>query len=160
VHAQSLHGGDGERPDIQRRALRVGNPVLFNLHDRLDGIHKILHRDGGDAQAFMGVLHPAGVAVGPEQLNLIVAGPIGLHSLEALLSVVKHHGGGIQGDGLIRYDAGIVPALALVIVHDEHMIGEHLAKPQLALIGRLCLGGGGFGDLDLQHFDSLLTFWF
>ena len=92
-----------------------------------------------------------GVALRAEQLDFVLRGAVGLHALKALLGVVKHHGGGVQGQGAVGHDAGVVPALALVIVHDEHMVGEDFAEAQLALVGGLGLRGGGFGDLDIQH---------
>ena len=156
VDAQLGHGGDGEGTDVQRGALRVGDPVLLHFHNGLHGLNEVLHGDLGDAQAVLGVVHAAGVAVRAEQLDLTLSGAIGLHTLEALLSIVEHHGGGIQGDGGIGDDPGIMPALALVIVHDEHVIGENFAEPQLALVGGLGLGRRGLGDLDIQHLDTLL----
>lgn len=97
------------------------------------------------------VLQTLGIAVRPEELNGVVHGAIGLHALEDLLCVVEHHAGRIHLEGLIGDDAGIVPALALGVVHQEHMIGEDLAKAQLALVGGFGLGGCGSGDLNIQH---------
>ena len=64
--------------------------------------------------------------------------------------IVQHLGGGVDLQGAIGDDAGIVPALALVIVHDEHMVGHVLAKDQSGGV-RLFLQFGGAGDFDLFH---------
>ena len=63
---------------------------------------------------------------------------------------MQHLGGGVDLQGAIGDDAGIVPALALVIVHDEHMVGHVLAKDQSGGV-RLFLQFGGAGDFDLFH---------
>ncbi|MPM71257.1 hypothetical protein SDC9_118220 [bioreactor metagenome] len=154
MDAQLSHGGDGEGADVQGRTLGMGNPVLLNLHQSLDGLHKILHRNLGDAQTILGVVHTAGVAVRAEQLNLVFGGAIGLHALKALLRIMEHHGGRVKGDGSIRDDAGIVPALASGIVHDKHVVGKGLTKTQLGLVRGLCLWGSGLRNFDVQHFKN------
>ena len=68
-----------------------------------------------------------------------------------LLRVVEHHGSRVQRERAVRDDAGVVPALALGIIHHEHMVGKLLAKAELRLIGGFCFGAGGALDLDLQH---------
>ena len=44
-----------------------------------------------------------------------------------------------------------MPALALGVVHNEHMVGELLAEAELRLVLRLLLRMGSPGDLDIQH---------
>ena len=95
---------------------------------------------GGDAHAVAGVDAALGVAVGPEQLDGVVGGAVGLQTLKQLLGVVEHHAGRVQGEGLIGDDAGIVPALTLGVVHQEHVVGEDLAKAQLGLVRGLGFG--------------------
>ena len=67
------------------------------------------------------------------------------------LRIVEHDGSRVQLKGAIGDDAGVMPALALRIIHHEHMVGELFAKAQLALVLRLLLGRSGAGDLDIQH---------
>ena len=129
----------------------MGHPVLLHLHNGLHGLDEVLLGELGNAEPLVGVVHAAGVALGAEELNPVLRGAVGLHALEALLGIVEHHGGGVQGQGAVGNDPGIVPALALVIVHDEHMVGKNFAEAQLALVGGFGFGGGGFGDLDIQH---------
>ena len=161
MDAQLGHGGDGVGTDVEGRALGTGHPVLLHLHDGLHGLDEVLLGDAGDAEALVGVVHPAGVAVRAEELDLVLRGAVGLHALEALLGVVEHHGGGVQGQRPVGDDAGVVPALSLVIVHDEHVVGEDFAEAQLALVDGFGLGGRGFGDLDIQHCEHspVLCIW-
>ena len=63
---------------------------------------------------------------------------------------MENNAGGVQDEGGIGNDPGIVPALTAGIVHQEHVIGEDLAEAQLVLIG-LFLEGRTFSDLDIQH---------
>src|SRR5699024_3118365 len=74
VDAQAHVAGKGKGTDVQGRAVGVGDPVAVHVHDGLDGLDVVVLRDGGDAQAVGRVLHPLGVAVGPEQLDGAVRG--------------------------------------------------------------------------------------
>lgn len=133
-----------------------GTQSFFHFHDGLHGLDEILHGDLRDAQTLLGVVHAAGVAVRAEQLDLAVSGTVGLHALEALLSVVEYHGGGVQLQRTIGDDPGIMPALTGIVIHDEHVIGKYLSETQLTLVGGFGLGRGSLGDLDIQHLDTLL----
>ena len=108
------------------------------------------------ATGLSGVLHPLAVTVGAEQLDGVVRGPVGLQALKDLLGVVEDDTGGIQREGLIGDDAGIIPALAGGVVHQEHVVGEDFAEAKLALVRGLFLGTGGLGDFDIQHVDRSL----
>ena len=121
------------------------------LAQSLNGLNVVLYRDLGDAQTVGRILKTLGVAVRAEQLHGVVSGAVGLHALKDLLCVVEHHGSGVQFKGAVGDDAGIVPALALGVIHDEHMVGELFAEAELRLIGGLCLGRSRAGDLDIQH---------
>ena len=156
VDAHAHIGGEYKGTDIQGGAVRMGHPVLVHFHQGLHGLDEVLHRDLGNAHPVGGVLHPLAVTVGAEQLDGVVRGPVGLQALKDLLRVVENHAGGIQGEGLIGDDAGVMPALVRRIVHDEHVVGENLAEAQLALVRGLGLGAGGLGDLNIQHIDRSL----
>ncbi|MPM74518.1 hypothetical protein SDC9_121506 [bioreactor metagenome] len=158
MDAELGHGGDGKGTDVQRRALGMGNPVLLDLHQCADGLHKVLLGNARHAQALLRVVHAAGVAVRAKELNFTLGGAIGLQALKALLRIVEHHGGGLQGEGGIGHNAGIVPALALGVVHNKHVVGKGLSEAQLRLVRRLCLGGSRLRDLDVQHLKFSLTF--
>ena len=64
---------------------------------------------------------------------------------------MEHHRGRVQREGCIGDDAGIVPALALGIIHHKHVVGKFLAEAQLGLVLGLLLGRSGTSDLDIQH---------
>ena len=151
VDAQAHVAGKDKGTDVQGRAVRVGDPVAVHVHDGLDGLDVVVLRDGGDAQTVGGVLHTLGVAVGPEQLDGAVGGAVSLHALKNFLGIVQHRGGGVELEGAVGHDAGVVPALTGGVVHDEHMVGEDLAETELRLVHRLGLGRGGAGDFDVQH---------
>ena len=79
-----------------------------------------------------------------------------IQTLKQLLCIMEHHAGGVHLEGGIGNNAGIMPALIRSIVHQEHVVGRNLTEAQLALIGRECLGGSCFDNLDIQHIKSLL----
>ena len=151
VHAQTYIIGKDEGTDVQGSTIGTGHPVALHAHQSLNSLHKILFRDLGDAQTVGRILKTLGVAVRAEQLHGVVGGAVGFHALKDLLCVVEHHGSGVQFKGAVGDDAGIVPALALGVVHNEHMVGELLAKTQLRLVLRLFLRAGSTSDLDVQH---------
>ena len=116
----------------------------------LQGLDAEVHVQLGDAHTLVGDVEALEVLVGPEQQDAAVLGAVGLHALEGLLGVVEDGGGGAQGDGAVGNDAGVMPADALVVVHQQHVVGEDGAEAQLRALGGLFLGMGGFGDLDFH----------
>ena len=63
-----------------------------------------------------------------EQPNAAVLATERLQPVEDRLAVVQHTSGGIQGERPVRHNAWIVPAFALMEVHQEHVVGEDLAE--------------------------------
>ena len=102
----------------------------------IDRLHEVLRRDGGHAETVRGIVETVRVAVGAEQLDLAVRGAVGLHALKNFLCVVEHGGSRVHLPRAIGDDAGVMPALARGIVHQEHVVAE--------LLGR-------FGDFNVQH---------
>ena len=138
-------GGDGERAQIEAGVRFSGHPVFVHADERLDGLYEILHGDFRNAQAPMGALHAGGVLFRPEQQHAAIRSTVGLHALKALLRIMKHQRRRVQLQGMVRLDARRVPAPALGVVHDEHMVRVMVAEAQMLL--RLCLRRGGFVTL-------------
>ena len=143
-------GSDDERTDVQAGALCVRNPVLIEGNDRLDSLYEILDRQARQAHAVVGVDHALCVLVRAEQLDGAVRGAVCLQTLEGFHSVMQDHSCGIQLERLIGYDAGVVPAVFLIVVNNQHMIGIMHAETEIAFI-RLGFGGSGAMGCDLQH---------
>ena len=57
-----------------------------------------------------------------EKLDYAVSGPVGLEALKYLLCVVQDVRAGHQLNGTVGDDTRVVPALALVVIHQEHMV--------------------------------------
>ena len=72
-----------------------------------------------DAEHPVGCVHPVEIALGPEQLDVSLGGPVGLHPLEHGLAVMKDHGRRVHVDVAVRLDAGVVPSLFDVVIHVE-----------------------------------------
>ena len=143
-------GGYDKGADIKGGAGLCGYPVPVNAYKGLYSPYKILLRHRRDAEALTGVSCPLGVPVRPEKQHPSVIGTVGLQALEHLLGIVEDHSRGGKAYWGIGDYPGVVPALALVIVHNVHMVGENLPEAQLVLIG-LFLGGGGAFNLDIKH---------
>ncbi len=118
----------------------MGHPVTLHIHQSLNSLHEILFRDLGDAQTVGRILETLCVAVRAEQLHGVIRGAVSLHALKNLLCIVEHHRGRVQLEGSVGDDAGIVPALALGVIHDEHVVGKFLAEAQLRLVLGFSLG--------------------
>ena len=132
------------------------HPVLIHLDEGLDGLQKILLRDVGNAELLGRIVEAADIVQRAEEIDLPVSRAVGLHALENLLRIVQRHDGGLQGDGAVGDDAGVMPALAVGIIHEEHMVREKAAERD-PVHGRFLLGGRGTGDLDI-HYRCLLLY--
>ena len=137
---------DDEGTDVEGGFLVLGDPVLIEHHKLLQGLDAEVNVQSRDAQALVGTVQTLEVLLGPEEQDAAVLGAVGLHALEGLLGVVEDGGGGAQGDGTVGNDAGVMPADAPVVVHEQHVVGEDGAEAQLRALGGLFLGVRGFGD--------------
>ena len=147
IHPQEGLCGNDKGADVQGGAGGRGNPVLVHGDNGLHRLDVVLLRNPGDAEAVVGVVGPLGIHVRAEKVVGPIIPLVGLQALEHLLAVVKHHGGGRQGEVLIGHNAGVVPTHSLGVVHDKHVVGKNPAKAQISL--GLFLGGCGFSDLDV-----------
>ena len=143
-NAQELIGGDDEGTDVQGGAGLGGDPVAIHIDNSGNSLHEVLNGQLRNDQTLVGGVGALCVHVGTEQVNLTVLGvAVCLQTLEHLLTIVVDHGGGRQGNVVEGLDPGIVPALALGVVHNEHVIRKDLAEAQLGALGGLFLGFGG-----------------
>ena len=85
----------------------------------------------------------------PRPSRSAVRAAVCLQTLKDLGAVVEHAGGRRQGNILEGDDAGIVPALFITVVHDEHMVGIVDAETQLVRGGQLH-GVCCFGHADIH----------
>src|SRR5262249_5149678 len=93
-----------------------------------------------------------------EEPDLAVAAAERLEPLEEPLAVVQDGGRRVERERAIGLDSRVVPALLLFEVHDEHVVGEELTEPQLAVLG-LGLPRRRLGDPDrLRHLFPLTPF--
>ena len=155
VEAQLGIGAEQEGTDVQGGAGLRGDEPLVQLYQSLDSLQSILGGHHRQAETDGGVLHTLHVVPGTEQLDLAVLAAVSLQALKDLGTVVEHAGGGGQGDVLEGDDAGIVPALFIGIVHDEHVVGVVDAEAQLVGGGQFD-GMGGFRDADIHGIFLLL----
>ena len=68
---------------------------------------------------------------------------------------MQAHGGRVERNRAVGDNPRVVPALSLVIVHQEHMVGEYFAEAELAFVRRLFLRCLGQFHFDFLHRDSL-----
>ena len=90
-----------------------------------------------------------------EHLQAAVLAAIGLETFENLLAVVEHGGGGVNGQGAVGLNAGVVPTPALGVLYQEHVVGKQLAEGETGLILRLFLRVLGFDDLNVELHDGI-----
>ena len=98
-----------------------------------------LSRQLRQAHTGIGVPHTLCVAVRTEQLNLSFRRAVCLHALERLHGIVQNHGSRIQLNRLIRHNARVMPADALGMVDDKHIVGIVDTEAQMAGIRFLLL---------------------
>ena len=158
MYAQHSIGSNDKGTDVQAGAFFGGNPILFHSDQSLQCIHEHIFGDVRNAQTFTGAVHTIDVFHGTEHLNLAFCGAVCLHTFEHFLAVVEYAGAQFKGNGAIGNYAGIVPADAVGVVHQEHVVGEDLAEGQ-ALYRRLNLQIFRLGDGDFHNiFSSSIKF--
>ena len=152
MHPQDGVGADDEGTDIQGGAVLPGDPVLVNLHQLLYPLDAKLFVNGGDGHPLVGTVEAGKILVRAEQEDVPLLAVIGLHPLKNGLAIVQAEGRRGEGQLPVGDDAGVVPALAGLIVHDEHMVAKDPPEAQLLARGRLGLGGLGkpYSDLHLS----------
>eukprot|EP01022_Parablepharisma_sp_SALTPOND_P029773 TRINITY_DN7455_c1_g2_i1.p1 TRINITY_DN7455_c1_g2~~TRINITY_DN7455_c1_g2_i1.p1 ORF type:complete len:841 (-),score=220.45 TRINITY_DN7455_c1_g2_i1:648-3170(-) len=149
-------GGDDRGPDVEAGALQGGHPLVLGLDQLEQMLQRLLGRQLGDAQAAVGAVHALDVGHGPEHVDAAVHAAVGLEPLKDLLAVVQHQRGRVQAQGAVGGDARVMPTLALVIIHQVHVVAEYLAETQLGLVFRLGLAAVGGQQLLGTLHDALL----
>ena len=89
---------------------------------------------GRHAHAFCAAAHAGKVVPGAEELQAAVGAAVALGSFEDGLAVMQDHRSGIHREIAVGNDARVVPADALFIVHQEHMVGKDPAEAEGGLI--------------------------
>ena len=112
----------------------MGHPILLDLQQFLQARKGHVLVDGLHGQALGALAHAGEVVHGPKEADVAVGVAIGLHALEQGLAIVQRQVGGIQLQGRIGLDGGVVPALGAGIFHGEHMVRKGAAEDQLALV--------------------------
>ena len=130
---------DDERADVKRCAVLMRNPILIHRNKLFDRVLSEFLVDQRDAETIVGNVQTCHILVGTEQQDPVVRRAVCFHALEYRLPIMQAHRSRIEFQRRIRDNSRIMPALSFVIIHNEHMICEDLAKAQLAFILRLCL---------------------
>ena len=136
-YAQMIVGSDHRGADVEGGALLMGGPFLVHVQKRQQRFKAVLHRKRRHAHALSAAGKAFKIGAGAEEVEAALRRAVALEALKDLLSIVQHLAGRVQRKVAVRHDAGVVPALAVGVVDHKHMVGEDVAKAQLALIGRL-----------------------
>ena len=96
-----------------------------------------MYIQGGHAHAFRAAAHAGEVVLRPEELQTAVRAAIALGTFKDSLAVMENHGRRIHREIAVGDDTGIFPALALFIVHEEHMVGKDPTETKGRFIRRL-----------------------
>ncbi len=150
MHAQHHVGRDDGRPQVERRARLARHPVRIHADQRVEGCAHDVDRHLRHAHDLRGAVEALRVAIGAEQPDLPVIAAERLEPVEDRLAVVQHRGRGIEAERPVGFDAGVEPAAAFLVVHQEHVVGQHLAETQ-RIIRRLRLRRGGARCRERAH---------
>ena len=147
------HGvnGEDERADVEGSTLAVRHPILVDLDKSLDSLNAERFVYLRDAETVIGDIESRHVLVGAEKAYAAVGSSVCLESLKVGLAVVQAHGRGVKSYRSIGHDSRIVPALALVIVHNKHMVGKYFAEAELCLVCGLRFRSGSALNSYLLH---------
>jgi hypothetical protein len=133
-HAEEWLAGDHRGPDVERRTDRRRDPLAVDVDQGRPRLQDQVGIDGRDAHALGRPVEPGDVLVGTEQPDLAVPAAEPLQALEERLAVVQDGGRRIERERSVGLDPGVVPALLLLEVRDEHVIGEHVAEGQVLVL--------------------------
>ena len=95
-----------------------------------------------NAQVMRRPVQPPRVVRQPEQPHATILPAESLHPVEDRLPIVQHAACRIQGKGPIRHNTRIVPSLPFIVLHHEHVVGEHTTERQRLIRRRLFRAGG------------------
>ena len=98
------------------------DPVRVNRDDSLERLKIKVLGDVRDAHTRRRVVHAGDIFRRAEELDNALCRSVGLQALKYLLRIVQNVGAGHELDGPIGHHARVMPALALVVIHKEHMV--------------------------------------
>ena len=150
MHAQHHIGRDDGGAQIQRGAGFARHPFMFKPNQRIKALANDIHRQFRHAHDLARAIEALRMAIRAEQADLIIIAAKRLEPIKNRLAVMQHGCRGIEAERPIGDDPRRMPALIFLIIHQEHVIGQHLAEGKL-IIGGLHLGGGGAGDREGSH---------
>ena len=150
MHAQHHIGRNDGRAQIKRGAGLARHPFMFKPDQRIKALANDIHRQFRHAHDLARAIEAFRMAIGAEKTNLIIIAAKRLKPIENRLTVMQNRGRGVEAERPIGHDPRRMPALPFLIIHQEHVIGQHLAEGKL-IIGGLHLGGGGAGDREGSH---------
>ena len=134
VQRQGRVGGVQERADVQGRTGVRGDPTGVDLDQFLDCLQAVFLVDARKTEPVARAVQACDVLPGSEQLHLAVRAAVCLESFKDLGAVVQNACRRRDGNGTEGDDARVVPAVAVGVVHEEHVVGEDCAEAQL--VGR------------------------
>src|SRR5690606_27132494 len=84
--------------------------------------------DRRNANASVRLIQSFKILFRPEKQNFVIFRAISFQTFKYGLTVMKHFCSWIKLQWLVRYDAWIMPAFAVCIIHNKHMIGIILSE--------------------------------
>ncbi len=156
MDAQRCVRGDHRRPDVERGIPLARNPFVLHLDQPADSrqVFLLVHRRHSHTPR--GIVEPPGVLHRPEEVDVAIRPPVGLHALEDKLGVVEHGRGRVHGERCVRLNARVVPPLAARVALGEHPVGKVDAKAVVVAERRPQPRGINGHDLDIHDADSYL----
>src|SRR2546430_1624173 len=140
-HAEERLAGDDGRTHVERRPHARRRPVAIDVDQRRPGLQHHLGIERRNAHALGRPVQALDVLLGTEEADLAVATAERLEALEQALAVVQHGRGWIHRERTVGLDARVVPALLLLEVHHEHVVGEDVAEGEVLVLWLLLLRG-------------------
>ena len=127
------------------------NPVFIQFHQLVQSIQAKCLVQLRNAHPVIRAVDALEVFIRAEQQDLSLVTTVGFQSFKNLLAIVEAFGKRIQFDRAIGNNAGIMPAFALGIVHNKHVIGGNSAESQFGFVLRLLFRRSGTYNLDFAH---------
>jgi len=147
-HTDSRVSGDVSGTDVKGEALTLWDPILIVQDKLLDASKEALRVDCRQTDTLTRAVHTSHVQLRTEHARTTIRAKEGLHTLEALDSIVEDRCSRAHFKVMERNDARDTPAISGIPINLQHVIAEVLTEDESGLLGlRLGALGALLGQL-------------
>ena len=128
MDAKAGVGRDERRAHIERAARHAWHPIGVETDELLQGCQREAFIKRWDAQPRRRGIQASQVTLGTKQHHVVRRGAKCFQSVKDRLTIVENDRRRLQQKRPIGLDPGLMPARLCCIIHEQHVVGEHLTE--------------------------------